>query len=420
MKRKIIYLSIATLLVIGLTLKINTKEKTYLNKEAIENNKSIAVYIEQEEGTYNKTTSIPNKEDNYVLNTNKSVCNGNTNIGWNKEEWGIELNNIDREETKCYLYFDKKNTDTIHVSFGDIEVNRTTPDFSKSATTDEGIFKVEDGMYGGTSYYWRGAATTNHVIFADKCWRIVRINGDGTTRLIYNGPVKTGNTCTGNGSNSESVIEDSTGVEKYYATSDGQFNNSSYVGWTYSLGVQRTTSGTPSNAKTQTEKWYNANITGENASKVADGRFCNDRNTGQPYSEWSGYVTTWSATGTQFAYAGVDRLWNKYQPILSCPSGDVYTLKVGAITADEVEFAGGKNENNKSYYLYNRQNYWTMSPAYWYSGYAHVFYVSVNGHLNNAVDVGWVGAGLRPVINLHSDVIFSSGNGTLNNPYVVQ
>ncbi len=415
MKRKIIYISIPILLVIGLTLKVNTKEKTYLNKEAIENNKSIAVYIEQEEGTYNKTTSIPNKEDNYVLNTNKSVCNGNTNIGWNKEEWGIELNNIDREETRCYLYFDKHVPTASEIILKNITINTGTPDFSQIATTDEGVYQVSDGMYGGTSYYWRGAAINNYVKFAGKCWRIVRINGDGSLRLIYDGA-----TCHANGTNTaESVVMGSTNAEKYYATSDGQYNNSSYVGWTYTLGSQRTTSGTASNAKTQTEKWYNANITGANANKVADGKFCNDRNTGQPYSGWSGYVTTWSATGTQFAYAGVDRLWNKYQPTLSCPSGDVYTLKVGAITADEVEFAGGKNENNPSYYLYNGQNYWTMSPYRWYSSNAQVFFVDAGGYLGNA-GVGYSYAGLRPVINLKEDVTFSSGNGTLDNPYVVQ
>ena len=268
-------------------------------------------------------------------------------------------------------------------------------------------------MYGGVGYYWRGATTNNYVRFANICWRIVRINGDGSMRLIYDGA-----TCHANGTNTtESVVMGSTNAEKYYATSDGQYYNSSYVGWIYSLGSQRTTSGTSSNAKTQTEKWYNANITGTNATKVADGKFCNDRNVGQPLSSDSGYVTTWSATGTKFKYAGVKRLWEDYAPTLSCNSGDVYTLKVGAITADEVEFAGGKNANNTSYYLYNGQNYWTMSPNRWY-GYASVCFVNSYGNL--AYDDVHGTYGLRPVINLRSDTQFQAGgNGTLNNPYVV-
>ena len=112
-------------------------------------------------------------------------------------------------------------------------------------------------------------------------------------------------------------------------------------------------------------------------------------------------------------------MWNKYQPTLSCPTGDVYTLKVGLITADEVEFAGGKNANNTSYYLYNGQNYWTMSPFDWYSsGIADVFFVRHDGYL----DLWYVYStyGLRPVINLKAGTLFAvGGNGTQNNPYVV-
>ena len=93
-------------------------------------------------------------------------------------------------------------------------------------------------------------------------------------------------------------------------------------------------------------------------------------------------------------------MWNKYQPTLSCPTGDVYTLKVGLITADEVEFAGGKNANNTSYYLYNGQNYWTMSPYYWDGSAAGVFCVYSNGYLNNDwVNNTW---GLRPILFYNS------------------
>ena len=372
----------------------------------------IAAYVKQEDGEYRQVEDIP--QEGYRVNTEKSTCsNGATPTGVAPN---ITINNLNKSGTSCYLYFDKYVPPiTIDNIIATLNPKDTTPDFSQIATTDEGVYKTEDGMYGGYSYYWRGAATTNHVIFANKCWRIVRINGDKTIRLIYNGPVKTGNTCAGNGANSESGVMGATNAEKHYSTSDGQYNNSSYVGWTYSLGSQRTTSGTASNAKTQTEKWYNANITGTNASKVADGKFCNDRDVGK---DSSGTQGTWSATGSTFYYAGYWRLHKDYTPTLACNSGDVYTLKVGAITADEVEFAGGKNENNTSYYLYNGQYYWTMSPISWGGGRANMFIVNLDGHLNsNYVNNAF---GLRPVINLKSDTEFQvGGNGTLDNPYIV-
>ena len=304
------------------------------------------------------------------------------------------------------------NNQTIDSILAGLTVKTGTPTFSNIATTDEGVYKVSDGMYGGYSYYWRGATTNNYVKFSNKCWRIVRINGDKTMRLIYDGA-----TCHANGTKTaESVVMGSTNAERHYSTNDGKTNNSSYVGWTYSLGSQRTTGGTASNAKTQTEKWYNANITGTNANKVADGKFCNDRNVGK---NPDGVQGTWRATGAEFYYAGYYRLLNDYTPTLSCNSNDVYTLKVGAITADEVEFAGGKKADNTSYYLYNGQNYWTMSPSNWTDSAVGVFHVGSSGNFDSW-NVGSTN-GLRPVINLRSDTQFQGGgNGTLNNPYVVE
>ena len=159
------------------------------------------------------------------------------------------------------------------------------------------------------------------------------------------------------------------------------------------------------------ESWYNSNI-GNNttyASKIADGKYCNDRNV------QSG--STWTINGSSFNYAAYNRI-NTGAPTLSCTSSDTYTLKVGLITADEVMYAGGKFANNTSYYLYNGQNYWTMSPNRW-SGGAYVFFVGTSGFLNaNGVHATY---GLRPVINLKADTLFAAGgNGTQSNPYVVQ
>ena len=59
------------------------------------------------------------------------------------------------------------------------------PDFSKTATTDEGLFMSEDDE--GESYYYRGAVKNNYVSFAGLVWRIIRRNGDGSIRMIYAG-----------------------------------------------------------------------------------------------------------------------------------------------------------------------------------------------------------------------------------------
>lgn len=60
-----------------------------------------------------------------------------------------------------------------------------TVDFSVASTTDEGLYQIEDDN--GTSYYFRGLANDNYVSYAGFIWRIIRVNGDGSVRLIYSG-----------------------------------------------------------------------------------------------------------------------------------------------------------------------------------------------------------------------------------------
>ncbi len=283
-----------------------------------------------------------------------------------------------------------------------------TPDFSVTATTNEGVYAVSDGMYGGTSYYWRGATTTNYVRFAGKCWRIIRINGDGTMRLIYDGA-----TCHANGE----VTTDSIISNTLY---NSNYNRSEYVGWTYTEGLQRpssTSEGTDAPIKTALENWYNTNI-GNNihyANKVANGKYCNDRNVQSGYN--------WSALGDRFNYAVNERIYINYAPTLSCEALDTYQLNVGLIAADEVVYAGGQKENNVSYYLYNGQHYWTMSPFQWWTSLSSTLYAWVS-FVRSDGSIWWGGVndqfGIRPVINLKADVVFKTGGtGTLNNPYVV-
>ncbi len=370
--------------------------------------KIMAMY-QSEDGSNYKEIENRMPASGYVINEEKSYCtldnkNKDTNIRLYTNSNGEHIFSNLAATDKCYLYFDKYVPPITNVTELIAAVNPKTgaPTFSNIATSDEGVYKVSDPVYGGYSYYWRGAVTNNYVKFAGFCWRIVRINGDESIRLIYDGA-----TCHANGTRTaESIAK--TNIQ--YNTSN---NKSNYAGWTYTGTSQRTLGGTASNAKTQLESWYNSNI-GNNttySAKVADGKYCNDRNAA------SGY--TWTINGSFFNYAGNKRLYTDYAPTLSCNSGDVYTLKVGLITADEVMYAGGKKADNNSYYLYNGQHYWTMTPST--SGdYVNVFCVNMYGYLSSYL-VNDTTRGLRPVINLKADTQFQAGgNGTINSPYVVQ
>ena len=87
----------------------------------------------------------------------------------------------------------------------------------------------------GTSYYYRGNVTNNYVKFAGFYWRILRINGDGSIRMIYAGDadvidaLDNKEEVLANGYNDSSTDYTQIGTSKYNSRS----NNNAYVGYMY-------------------------------------------------------------------------------------------------------------------------------------------------------------------------------------------
>ena len=136
------------------------------------------------------------------------------------------------------------------------KVNETTPNFASTATTNEGLFKADDDYTATTgmkSYYFRGAVDNNWVKFGkdstgkDIYWRIIRINGDGSIRMIY----------TGTTAPTESTKVVMTGAGTQIGTSRfySSYNNPSYVGYMFTEGQQHGNS-TDSTIKTAIDNWY--------------------------------------------------------------------------------------------------------------------------------------------------------------------
>ena len=371
---------------------------------------AVAVYIEEGDD-YSKSDTIPSS--GYTFNEEKSYCtvNGeedsNITVSYDANTQSLSVSPLTTQGTKCYLYFDTEPVPLKDAILTNNEVNEGTPNFSSTATTDEGVYKTEDNL--GTSYYFRGAVENNYVQFAGYYWRIIRINGDGSIRIIYDG--------TSAHANGESSTDRQTGTSTY----NSSYNQSYYVGYTYQTGAQRPStqnSGTASTIKGVLDNWYSTNIAnkGYDDKVVSTPGFCNDRNS---YSNTSGTTSSWVASGSTIYYAPYIRVYTTHEPTLKCSNtNDIYTTKVGLITADEVMLAGGVGETaNQSYYLYTGQYYWTMSPSYYRSGLAYVFRVYSNGGFGwNYVSSAY---GVRPVLNLSADVTISSGDGTINNPYLV-
>ena len=341
-------------------------------------------------------------------------------------------------------------------------VNETPPDFSKVATTNEGLYKADDDYTATTgmkSYYFRGAVNNNWVKFGkdstekDIYWRIIRINGDGSIRMIYTGTTDPSTVSSVTGSNGVYMTEagtritvDNTSIFEF----NSWYNIAEYVGYQYINGQQHgygkcdgtnnvscTVNGNTvynSTIKQTIDKWY-AGTTLKDNDLIADQIFCNDRTASTSDVAYSktNYttLTSWNSTGTQYYYGAYGRLNNKKEPQLTCPTAsDKFTVNtsngngaltypVGLITADEVAMAGGVFlTDNSSYYLYTNQPYWSGSPFYFYSSNHSVdeFYVRSSGSLSH--DIVDAPASVRPVVSLSSKAKLS-GNGTYSNPYTV-
>ena len=375
-------------------------------------------------------------EGNYEL-TDNSYCTVNgeedssISISYEADTQLLTVTPFTTKGTKCYLDFvksiPKKEVNT--TLLGSINVNLDTPDFSKTSCTskeyngtartcgEETVGIYEETTSKGTTYYWRGDVENNYLVFANKYWRIIRINEDGTLRIIYSGEKATVDQAgkeivLANGYNDGSTDYTQTQTSAF----NSSYNQSYYVGYTYQTDAQRPSSqngGTASTIKGILDTWYSNNLASYD-SKISSGGsagFCNDREMRTGY--------TWSAIpSSDIYYAAYERLiTNKTPSFERSNTLDLYTTKIGLITADEVMYAGGTGSSNYGYYLYTGNAYWTMSPyGFNGSGYANVFDVYSGGSLRGS----WVynSDGVRPVISLSTNNTIT-GSGTISDPYVV-
>ena len=449
MKNKKAYVILIALILIGsifLTYNIyQNRNKVIKTKKRKQNN--LAIMIKEDGATdYTKSNSKDIPKGDYVLNRDKSYCKNNGKIGNYDSTLGkVSFSFIGTDS--CYLYFDydsePKGYEKILLDNGNgaTTVNKakayiegrttsTTPDFSTVATTNEGMFAADDDYTATTgmkSYYYRGAVDNNWVKFGkegtkDIYWRIIRINGDGSIRMIYSGTTDPKNESSVAGSNGvymtgtgTQITVDSTNTFAFNSSN----NNPSYVGYMFTEGQQHG-NGTPSTIKTAIDNWYKTTTLETDATTKElvsqDQIFCNDRSATTSVSVTPGEISGSMSTSTTYYYGAYVRLITNKSPKLTCTTAsDKFTSKkssignkaldypVGLITADEVAMAGGKFEtSNSTYYLYTNQYYWSGSPNSFSSGYAVAggFLVTSSGYLGN-YSVGYNG-GARPVVSLSS------------------
>ena len=303
---------------------------------------------------------------------------------------------------------------------------------SNKNTTEALLASTEDDY--GTSYYFRGAVKNNYVQFANKCWRIVRVNGDGSIKLVlHNDNTSSSSSPCAASNNSTTAAFARYSGSSYTSTFNDNYNDNAYIGFMYGATGASDYASTHANTNKSTiltnlETWYTNNLASY-ADKLADTIWCNDKST---VSGGLGYGTN------ETDYAAYNRLASTKQPTLKCPNDNNggklskftvddttngngnLTYKIGLLTADEIAFSGSIA------YTYNRSTYlqentgttwwWSLSP-YLFDGVSARVWLVGSGDLGvSDVDVG---DGLRPAISLISSTSVT-GNGTSDNPYVVK
>ena len=266
---------------------------------------------------------------------------------------------------------------------GDSLVELPDSSFTRVSNEDEnGLFKSTKTNTGRTTYYFRGNVDNNWVSFAGKLWRIVRVNEDGTVRLIMQ---------------------------------DGINDNTTYKFNTEAVPLEKMYYSNSDTAKTTLNSWYTANITNEGYNYyVAKGNYYCE----QAKVAWTNSYITGNSANMQ--------LYSSYNPNYQC-SDDYYghgliNSNIGLISYDEVLMAGGYYNTSSNLYLKNNQNYWTISTA----GYQNVqdnerfniWRVRNNGILEPEFPSSNYNT-LRPVINIKANVKVIDGTGTQTDPYII-
>lgn len=314
---------------------------------------------------------------------------------------------------------------------------------------------TEDDL--GYSYYFRGNVEDNYVNFADMCWRIVRIEGDGSVKLTLedqdevcsttmNGnfgiPINTGaTTYTGNYGYNYDYIINSNGT-----TSSGKKDIMNYL--------QPVIEADKSMVKAFYD--FQTNKLDGHLNKLKSGNWClaNDGYSQSGESDSYSYtlltdiqMLDYKIAITQFYYDSYVRLVagnvNGFQPTLECTGIKMDSYKsvtynseeiikeapmyVGALTADEMVYAGGRARwTSSNVYLLNEylesENteynfFFSLSSDYNFGGGDFVFSYSCNGLVGTSgVDSNHA---FRPSVSLKSGTMITDGDGTIEKPYTI-
>lgn len=316
-------------------------------------------------GTYKLNSKDIKISEGKLKNIDEIVLNTLSIDAYATNDYELEI--INHDETSLLALLSIRNQIVKNYNFKDNILKNINPSEisltkigDEIAENDEGLIKSFDDI--GVSYYFRGNIQNNYVLFADFLWRIVRINGDGTVRIILEDPINE--------------------LSSYY---NGNTLNFKFK---------------DSTLKKNLDLWLNIYLK-DYLNYISISKFCNDISTDDKYN-----------------FNSYTRIYTNKIPTLNC-LGDSYSTNIGILNIDEVILAGAAPyKQNTKYYLYNPNidNVWyTMSGAKGTNNSLNLFMIDNRGNIIINIE-GNLNRQVRPVINLIKNIEME-GKGTIEEPY---
>ncbi len=325
---------------------------------------------------------------------------------YQKENTGIV--NPYKEGILAYNIFENAKNAYIENSEDKTILSRTpkTVPAKEVSKEDERTLSLTEDDY-GNSYYFRGNVQDNYLNFNEMCWRIVRIEGDGSIKLIlYDKEYKCSDAVGGDnasiGKGAYGFIGDGTESSPYRFDYENTLNRDDAVrkiinDWVDKLNNKK---------KLKPENWCLGNRT--------------------DWYDSNGLITT--NYNTEVSSEVRKRLQGSLGvQISTLKCNEIHDEKIfdagGLLTADELVFAGSTmndDENNWSHYLKNTKVYWWLAtPSYRVDVNDYAFYCGTDGHIGgNHVSV--THPSIIPSIVLQSEIKLTGGNGTKDNAYNIE
>ena len=225
----------------------------------------------------------------------------------------------------------------------------------------------------------------------DMIWKIVRVNEDGSIRLVLTEPI------------------DISAFNK--GDSSGVLKKPKYVGYMYGTDSDPYSNKYDSTVKTVLDNFYRTYLL-DDASNIADSGFCNDRTI---LSQEGNYVQFGTAEGFECPNAKRDLF-----TVNNSKGNKKLTYPIGLLTkADDIDNAFDTYVSNTKGW---DREWWSMTPVAVYNtffGMNDDFWIPEvypQSYSSVGVDsVYWV----YPSINLKASTMYKSGSGTLADPYIV-